>query len=710
MHRTTSLLLLVLIPALGVAQQYGEKAQKATSIGRIGLTVTNIGVVGNSFRGPFVEGEPSMEFPIGSGIEHLFDGGLWIGATVRGEQLVSTGAAGDDANGYDPGNAGYEYTFLKPITERSSLFDATFYDPRAVSHQDFVTAYTDSLTIIPNSSVTIIDHTKPLYAVVEQESYAWNFPFADFFVIINFRITNRSIDAWQKVYLGYWVDFVVRNIKVVAPRGTDFFSHGANGMIDSLDLIYTYNYDADIGFADNYAGMAVLGGDWRGALLKPGAFSSWPQTLRSMYAGADTIGPQVRYQFWGFRSTELETGSPRNDAERYGKMSTSIKRDLIDPPGGIRTSAGNRLSLISFGPIPEVQPGETIDFVLGFVAAPFAEPRPVGASIDTAKEARLRGGLAENTGWALRAYNGEDRNGNGVLDQGEDSNENGVLDRFRLPEPPLPPRVKVVAGNGSASIFWDRRSENSVDPITSLRDFEGYRIYKTNARADLRIGADLISDLKLVAEIDSAGNGIGTDVGFVSRGNFQVLTTPVQFEGDSTLYWYRYDMDGLLNGWQYAVTVTAFDEGNAEQKLDPLESSRFQNATWAIPGTTPNDDFSRGEVFTYPNPYYVRAGWDGTAERDKKLIFANLPAECEIRIYTLAGEVVDIIHHDASVNSDEIRWFTTFGSSSRVFSGGEHAWDLISRKDQRLATGLYLFAVKDKRSGAVQRGKFAIIR
>lgn len=710
MHRHSILLLIILLPAFGAAQQFGEKEEKATSIGRIGLTITNIGVIGNSFRGPFVEGAPSMEFPIGSGIEHLFDGGLWIGASVRGENLVSTGAAGDDANGYDPGNAGYEFTYLSNITERSSLFDATYYDPRAVSHQDFVTRYSDSLTIVPNSTISITDHTKPLYAVVQQEAYAWNFPFADFFVILNFRITNHSIDAWEDVYLGYWVDFVVRNVKVVAPRGTDFFSHGANGILDSLDMTYTYNYDADIGFADSYAGMAVLGGEWRGALLKPKAFMSWPQDLRNMFAGADTVGPRVRYQFWGFRSTELETGSPRNDAERYTKMSTSIKRDLVDDPGMTRTSAGNRLSMLSIGPIPEILPGETVDFVLGVVAAPFAENRPTGATIDTATEARLRGGLAENAAWALRAYNGEDRNGNGLLDPDEDSNDNGVLDRFRLPEPPLAPKIKVVSGNGSATIYWDKRAEASVDPITNQRDFEGYRLYKTNARADLRIGADLVTDLKLLAEIDSAGNGVGSDGGFVSRGGFEALASPVQFDGDPTEYWYRYSLDGLLNGWQYAVTVTAFDEGNEEQKLQPLESSRFQNATWAIPGTTPNDGFQNGEVFVYPNPYYVRSGWDGTAERDKKLVFANLPSECEIRIYTLSGEVVDIIHHDASVNSDEIRWFTTYGSSNRVFSGGEHAWDLISRRDQRLATGLYLFAVKDKRTGSTQRGKFAIIR
>jgi len=73
------------VPSPLRAQQFGEKQEVATSIGRIGLTVTNIGVIGNSYRGPFVFGVPSCEYPIGSGIEHLFDGGLWVGSVVRGQ-------------------------------------------------------------------------------------------------------------------------------------------------------------------------------------------------------------------------------------------------------------------------------------------------------------------------------------------------------------------------------------------------------------------------------------------------------------------------------------------------------------------------------------------------------------------------------------------------------------------------------------------------
>jgi hypothetical protein len=664
--------------------------------------VTNIGVIGNSYRGPFVFGVPSCEYPIGSGIEHLFDGGLWVGAVVRGQPLVSTGAAGDDANGYDPGNAGYEFTRLTDIQERSTLFDAQYYNPLAVSHQDFVTNFTDSSIRIPNSTIVISDHS-PIFANVHAESYAWNFPFADFFVILNLSITNTGGDRWDQVYLGYWADLVVRNVKITAPRGTDFFSHGANGFIDSLETVYTYDYDGDPGYTDNYISMRLLGGDWRGSLIHPDAYSWWPDSLKAYYATLDTAGPRVRAQFWGFRSTDLELGSPRNDAERLSKMKTTIKPDLLEQ---IRTTPGNRLTLITIGPIPEVQPGETVNFVVGMIAA-----RKFGDPPSTVDDELSRKTLYDNLGWAQRAYQGEDKNNNGILDPGEDTNLNGKLDRYLLPQPPIPPAVRVVPGDRSVEIYWDSRAEGSIDPISNLFDFEGYKVYRTNAGNDLVIGGDLLGELALIAEIDSAGNNVGTNSGFDSRGRFERLSTPARFPDDTITYTYRYTVDGLLNGWQYVFAVTAYDKGDPVQNLQPLESSARQTSARVFPGSEPNDGFERGKVGVYPNPYYVRAGWDGPAERDKKIYFTNLPSECEIHIYTLAGETVDVLHHSASGGSAEsIRWYTTYGGDAMEFSGGEEAWDLISQADQRLATGLYLFAVKDLTTGDVQQGKFVIIR
>jgi hypothetical protein len=95
----------------------------------------------------------------------------------------------------------------------------------------------------------------------------------------------------------------------------------------------------------------------------------------------------------------------------------------------------------------------------------------------------------------------------------------------------------------------------------------------------------------------------------------------------------------------------------------------------------------------------------------RKIYFYNLPQTCEITIYTLAGDVVKRIQHDQSHSGGDIRWFEQYaGDNKQQFSGGEHAWDLVTDNDQAIATGLYLFTVKDAQNGKIKTGKFLIIK
>jgi hypothetical protein len=94
----------------------------------------------------------------------------------------------------------------------------------------------------------------------------------------------------------------------------------------------------------------------------------------------------------------------------------------------------------------------------------------------------------------------------------------------------------------------------------------------------------------------------------------------------------------------------------------------------------------------------------------KKIMFYNLPERAQIRVYTLSGDIVADFEHDSQTYKGDIRWFNDLSASNRKFSGGEHAWDILSQSRQNLATGLYLFTVKDLKSGKIQRGKLAIIK
>ena len=144
-----------------------------------------------------------------------------------------------------------------------------------------------------------------------------------------------------------------------------------------------------------------------------------------------------------------------------------------------------------------------------------------------------------------------------------------------------------------------------------------------------------------------------------------------------------------------------------------LWTSLLANLKRVLPGTPATDD-ENIQVGVYPNPYYGSAYWDGSGAKKevlRKIYFYNLPSKCEISIWTLAGDLVDKFSHDAATyNGQDIEWFRTYSDPSAKFSGGEHAWDLISKSDQSIATGLYLFTVRDLNSGEIKKGKFLIIK
>jgi hypothetical protein len=78
-------------------------------------------------------------------------------------------------------------------------------------------------------------------------------------------------------------------------------------------------------------------------------------------------------------------------------------------------------------------------------------------------------------------------------------------------------------------------------------------------------------------------------------------------------------------------------------------------------------------------------------EQDRRIQFINLPAQCQIKIFSLAGDLVNTINH-----ADP--------------SKGYEDWNLTSMIGQAIASGIYLFTVEDQVNGNVQVGKFVIIK
>jgi hypothetical protein len=700
-----------------------------TNVGQIGLTITNYGVLGT--RNSSWPSQPSCEYPIGSRIEHLYEGGLWVGALSRktGYFHVTT-AVTDQPNGTGWITA-YEFTpdLNSTMYQRSSLSTSSSFQQNSISHQDFIADYSDT-SIVQLSTNSALYH-QPLGIGVHQESYAWNFPFTNSFVILSYTIRNISADTLDSVYVGMYGENVVRNTNYVRPTANGYFNYGGNGYEPDSRMMYTFEYqktpatDARAS-ANSYIGISLLGTtpfpvgiDSLGALVQQTFYNAW--TFHGAAGDNAYFAPTDDYL----------PGSGSLPTSRYWRLSHALDAAHIAP---LRTSAANgtgHYSMLSTGPWRTLYPGDSVQVVFAVVCA--AKDGKGDESLDTAGQ---RASLREHLRWAQLCYNGEDLNGNNRLDYGEDIvtrtgggviyGADGLLTRYVLPTPPPQPRVHAEVGNQRVTLYWDKAAEDTRDPISGKKDFEGYRVYRSKTGADFLNSSNWLLDLSLLGDFDRSDDTIGYNTGlqkisidttnlvagakttYDGAGNF----SGILFVNDTVHYFHQFPPRGSettqLNGWQYLYGISAYDQGDAANGVSSLESAMATLS--AITGTKATSNAST-EIGVYPNPYYGKAYWDGGGERSRKIYFYNLPANATITIYTIAGDVVAQLDHSSTNAGTNIQWFKQYASSQTPqFAGGEHAWDLISKYDQAIATGLYLFTVKDKDTGTMKRGKFLVIK
>ena len=147
--------------------------------------------------------------------------------------------------------------------------------------------------------------------------------------------------------------------------------------------------------------------------------------------------------------------------------------------------------------------------------------------------------------------------------------------------------------------------------------------------------------------------------------------------------------DTALNGFPYFYVVTAYDE---ETGVESTKSNYKQDTEGTPIQVVPSWDTDSNwteNVRVVPNPYRISAAWEQTYFN--KIAFINLPAMCDIHIFTLAGDHVITLEH-------------------RDYSGevGAEYWDLISRNDQDVVTGLYVYRIETEEDSVID--KFAIIK
>ncbi|MDZ7821828.1 MAG: hypothetical protein U5N26_08480 [Candidatus Marinimicrobia bacterium] len=688
----------MLVTVSPASQRYPQSLQKTTatvadyvhytSVGQLGLTVTNFGLLGEGYNNPDQPSCMYKQYPdnIREQVEHMSYGGLWVGGIVNGEKRVST-AVVDGV--FDYGSEGFEFTDNgDSVSERSSIPTSPVYSPHAVSHQDFMATFHDESNVVNH---------RPLHIQVDLESYTWNYSFTEAFVILNYHITNTGSSTIEDVYAGIWADASIGNMNytsIYEPGGGWSWYDNLNAFDASVfdpvpdddlpgidrDIAYQYDADGDNGYAQSYVGFTCLGSEPVPRKYWDSHYNQW------MWNTASNLAYPEYYL-------------PLTNAERYHKLSHSVPRH----PGeegytedGYPSTSASWMLLIGSGPFGsapaapdstswELPPGASVDVAYAVVTARWANNNEEES---TARRKLLR----VNADWAQKAYNGEDNNGNGKLDEGEDQNGNGVLDRYILPAPPPSPRMHVVPERGKVTLYWNDMPESFEDPISREKDFEGYKIYARRKTSGLEEEWSLLATFDLDNEI---GYNTGLDYVRIRDASGE---PSCEIFGQDTFH-YKFENRNLLNGWpdKNIFSVTSYDRGDPGTGLESLESSKLENRTPVITGRQAADADSL-KVGVYPNPYRVNALWDGSGVRDRMIWFTGLPEEATIRVFTLSGELIKTIEHQGSTyNGGGTRRLQEGLSADAVYAGGEHAWDLITDHDQALATGMYLFAVETKR-------------
>ena len=96
-----------------------------------------------------------------------------------------------------------------------------------------------------------------------------------------------------------------------------------------------------------------------------------------------------------------------------------------------------------------------------------------------------------------------------------------------------------------------------------------------------------------------------------------------------------------------------------------------------------------------PNPYHVQGA--SNYEEEKRLNFLNLPAYANIHIYTMTGDLVQTLEHDASTGDEDWDRQETFST-------------------MEIVSGIYLYVVEEldapngSPTGQQTVGKFVVIK
>ncbi len=231
--------------------------------------------------------------------------------------------------------------------------------------------------------------------------------------------------------------------------------------------------------------------------------------------------------------------------------------------------------------------------------------------------------------------------------------------KFNVTMAPASPSLTVKSLPGKISLSWGAEAEQSGDVA-------GYRIYRNYWRPP-SITSPTDTTFILVKDIP------GTSV-------------------------HQYDDTDVIRGQNYYYYVTAYNSQGVESSPLLNRTGAYKTGAdklqEAASPSRPPDNSWQSEVVVVPNPYHARAmhKYEGA-----EIKFLNLPAYCNIYIYTMTGDKVQVLHHNTGTGDEPWERQETFSTMAIV-------------------SGIYIFVVEEldgpngNPTGKIAKGKFIVVK
>jgi hypothetical protein len=553
---------------------------------------------------------------------------------------------------------------------------------------------------------------------VECWAYALAHPDYDDFVILEFVITNTSNENRNDVYFGFRAETSSHTHYEDADLwgnyyGVTYWKYAQGDRTgDSLRIYYSWCADDKAEAGDSkarphpqwghfrepqYSGFVLLHAD-----KSPDDESDDPrQPVKAGWSQRE-LSPDLKIAthevMYDFLSKPWDPANPTSYAmhcdENYNESPNGMYR-VLRPGINVRDydmlTEQEKSGFMSFGPY-QMKPGDDVRIVIAFVAGtiPLRWAIDLGRAYENGYPQQATFGLVPLPYDIVNPFTGElmvprgsilhrsnpadVRLKDAVIDLGKQyvfqhasravrlwksSNVKKGQGRFNLPVfAPASPSLYGFSEYDQVRLQWGNEAERDTRAGTITK----YRIYRDYKRPPAMTSPTDTTFL-LLAEVPATSH--------------------------------EYIDKQIVRGDKYYYYITAVNDKGIESSmfLNMTGTSQVREDEALTPTRGPDPDWTEN-VVVVPNPFHAAGA---TKYPGRRLTWLNLPAYCNIRIYTMTGDLVQMIKHVSGSGTDDWLRQDTFST-------------------MEIVSGVYIYVIEEldgphgKPTGKKAIGKFVVIK